>query len=209
MQSLPIIAWCLAHLNYGTIAALMAVESSFIPFPSEIVIPPAAYLAAAGGGMNVCLIVIFGTLGALIGATVNYLLALWLGRPIIYAFANSRIGHMCLIDQEKVQKAEDYFVDHGTLATLVGRLVPAVRQLISLPAGLARMNFARFIGLTAVGALVWNAILAAIGYALESIVPYDALEPTVEHYAVYLKLPMIALGCLAVAYLVWQGMRKR
>ena len=143
MQSIPFIAWCLSHLNYWVITLLMAIESSFIPFPSEIVVPPAAY-QAAHGDKNVFLVIFFATLGALIGAVINYAIAYYLGRPIIYKFANSRIGHMCLIDEHKVHVAEKYFDDHGAVGTIIGRLIPAVRQLISIPAGLARMQFSKF-----------------------------------------------------------------
>ena len=133
-------AFCLDNLNYTTVTTFMAIESSFIPFPSEAVVPPAAWKAAVTGEMNVFLVVLFATLGALLGALFNYFLALWLGRPIVYKFANSRFGHMCLIDEEKVKYAEEYFDKHGAISTIIGRLVPAVRQLISIPAGLARMG---------------------------------------------------------------------
>ena len=136
MQSIPFIAWCLEHLNYWTITLLMAIESSFIPFPSEVVVPPAAYKSAMDGSMSPLLIVLFATLGADIGALVNYVLARFLGRPVIYRLAETRFGHMCLLDSEKVRKAEEYFDRHGAMGTMVGRLVPAVRQLISIPAGL-------------------------------------------------------------------------
>ena len=97
------IQWCLAHLNYWTIMFLMAIESSFIPFPSEIIVPPAAWMAATGqNGLNVFLVILFATIGAGIGAAVNYILSLLLGRPIVYAFANSKLGHLCLINEEKV-----------------------------------------------------------------------------------------------------------
>ena len=135
MESVQFIQWCLEHLNYWTITLLMAIESSFIPFPSEVVVPPAAYRAASTGDLNIWLIIFFATLGACIGALVNYYLALWLGKPIVYKFANSRFGHMCLIDQEKVETAEKFFNKHGGTATLTGRLVPAVRQPVSIPAG--------------------------------------------------------------------------
>ncbi|MCD8265640.1 MAG: DedA family protein [Prevotellaceae bacterium] len=206
MQSLPFIAWCLGHLNYWVIVCLMAIESSFIPFPSEVVIPPAAYLAASHqGGLNVFLVVVFGTLGALLGAFVNYGLALWLGRPIVYSFAGSRLGRLCLLDKAKVETAERYFVRHGKLATLVGRLVPAVRQLISIPAGLARMSLGKFALYTAIGAGVWNTVLAAIGYWLAGVVPYDELDATVAHYELYVKLLMVLIGLAAVAYLIYKG----
>ena len=204
MESIPFIAWCLGHLNYWVITLLMAIESSFIPFPSEVVIPPAAYMAAATGEMSLWLIILCATLGALIGATVNYVLALYLGRPIIYRFANSKLGHLCLIDEEKVKLAEHCFDEHGAIGTIVGRLVPAVRQLISIPAGLARMRFGRFLLYTAIGAGAWNCILGAIGYALASVVPYEQLDETVAEYSVYLKVLMLLVGLAAVYYLYRQ-----
>ncbi len=209
MQSIPFIAWCLEHLNYWVITLLMAIESSFIPFPSEIVVPPAAYLAAQPDSeLNVFLVVFFATVGALIGALVNYWLALYLGRPIVYKFANSRFGHMCLIDQQKVEVAEAYFDRHGAIGTIVGRLVPAVRQLISIPAGLARMNMGKFILYTTLGAGAWNIILAAIGYYLASVVPYEQLDTTVAEYSGHLKIVMIIVGLAAVAYLIYKGWKK-
>ena len=209
MESIPFIAWCLEHLNYWVITLLMAIESSFIPFPSEVVVPPAAYLAAHGdNGLNVFLVVVCATVGALIGALINYTLALYLGRPIVYRFANSRLGHICLIDQEKVEMAEQYFDRHGAIGTFVGRLVPAVRQLISIPAGLARMGLGRFLLYTTMGAGLWNSILAAIGYYLASVVPYDELDQKVAEYAVYLKIAMLLLGVAVVVYLVYKGVKK-
>jgi len=204
VESIPFIAWCLGHLNYWVITLLMAIESSFIPFPSEVVIPPAAYMAAATGEMNLWLIILCATIGALIGAIVNYVLALYLGRPLIYRFANSKLGHLCLIDEEKVKLAEHYFDEHGAIGTIVGRLVPAVRQLISIPAGLARMRFDRFLLYTAIGAGAWNCILGVIGYALASVVPYEQLDETVAEYSVYLKALMLFVGLAAVYYLYRQ-----
>ncbi len=207
MQSLPFIAWCLEHLNYWVITLLMAIESSFIPFPSEVVVPPAAYLAASGNNLNVFIVVVCATVGAIVGALVNYFLALTLGRPIVYRFANSRLGHMCLIDEEKVRIAEEYFDRHGAIGTFVGRLVPAVRQLISIPAGLSRMSLGRFVFYTTLGAGLWNSILAAIGYYLASVVPYEELDSKVAEYAVYLKIAMLALGAFVVLYLIYKGMK--
>ena len=208
MQSIPFIAWCLEHLNYWVITLLMAIESSFIPFPSEVVVPPAAYLAASNGNLNVVLVVVCATIGALIGALINYVLALYLGRPLVYKFANSRVGHMCLIDEEKVRMAEEYFDRHGAIGTFVGRLVPAVRQLISIPAGLARMGLGRFVFYTSLGAGLWNSILAAIGYYLASVVPYEQLDSVVEHYAVYLKITMLVLGAAVLVCLIYKGTKK-
>lgn len=205
MQSIPFIAWCLEHLNYWVITLLMAIESSFIPFPSEVVVPPAAYMAAENGEQNVVIIVLCATLGAAIGALINYYLAYYLGRPIVYKFANSRFGHMCLIDEGKVQRAEAYFDEHGAVSTFIGRLVPAVRQLISIPAGLARMRLSRFLLYTTLGAGVWNSILAAIGYYLQSVVPYDQLDAKVAAYSTELKYAMIGVGLALVAYLFYKA----
>ena len=208
MESLGFIQWCLDNLNYWTITLLMAIESSFIPFPSEVVVPPAAYKAAASGELNVWLVIFFATLGALIGAFINYYLAVWLGRPIVYKFANSRIGHMCLLDEQKVVKAEEFFVRYGVAATLVGRLVPAVRQLISIPAGLSRMNVAKFALFTAIGAGLWNGVLAALGYFLEAVVPEEQLIATVTKYSHEIGYGIMTVVALALAYLIYKGVKK-
>ena len=168
-----IITWYSAHMNYASITALMAVESSFIPFPSEVVIPPAAFVAGqpesvlcATGNyfVDVLIIVFFGTLGAMIGAIINYGLSVWLGRIMIYKFADSKVGHLCLLSSEKIQKAEEYFREKGNVSTFIGRFIPGIRQLISIPAGLSRMHFGSFLWWTFLGAFIWNCILAAIGY---------------------------------------------
>lgn len=208
MESLGFIQWCLDNLNYWTITLLMAIESSFIPFPSEVVVPPAAYKAAASGELNVWLVVFFATLGAVIGAFINYFLAVWLGRPIVYKFANSRIGHMCLLDEQKVIKAEEFFVRYGVAATLVGRLVPAVRQLISIPAGLSRMNIAKFALFTAIGAGLWNGVLAALGYFLEAVVPEEQLIATVTKYSHEIGYGIMAVVALALAFIIYKGVKK-
>ena len=152
--------------------------------------------------------VLSATLGALIGATINYFLALWIGRPLVYKFANSRIGHICLIDEAKVLKAEKYFDDHGAVSTFLGRLVPAVRQLISIPAGLARMNFGTFVLFTTLGAGIWNCVLAFLGYWLSTFVPQDELMNQIEHYNQYLTWAGYALGILIIAFLAYQGLKK-
>lgn len=207
MQDLPFIVDLLQQLsNPWVIILLMAIESSFIPFPSEIVVPPAAWMAAKEGVPGVALIVLYATIGACIGACINYFLSLWLGRPIVYKFANSRFGHMCLINEQKVQKAEAYFVEHGALGTLVGRLVPVVRQLISIPAGLARMDIRKFLLFTTIGACIWNTILCAIGYSLQGIVKDEQeLAEQITAYGTELKWAMIGLGVLVVGYLIYKG----
>lgn len=157
--------WYENNMNYYSITALMTVESSFIPFPSEVVIPPAAYIASKPDShLNIFLVILFGTIGALIGAYINYGLAIWLGRPILYKFADSKLGHLCLLSSEKIIKAETYFNEHGKSSTFIGRLVPGIRQLISIPAGLAKMNFLSFTLYTFLGAVIWNSLLALLGY---------------------------------------------
>lgn len=204
-------AFCLDNLNYTTVTTFMAIESSFIPFPSEAVVPPAAWKAAVTGEMNVFLVVLFATLGALIGALFNYFLALWLGRPIVYKFANSRFGHMCLIDEEKVKYAEEYFDKHGAISTIVGRLVPAVRQLISIPAGLARMGLGRFLLYTTLGAGSWNIILAILGYYMSKIPGMDseaAVMAAVKEHSTVIGYAFIALAAFIICFLIYKGKKK-
>lgn len=195
----------LGNLNYGTIFVLMLLESTVIPVPSELVVAPAAY-HAAGGNLNVLLVVLFATLGADVGASINYFVALYVGRPVIYRFANSRWGKMCLLNQEKVEKSERYFDSHGVVATLTGRLIPGIRHLISLPAGLARMNYWKFLLYTTIGAGVWHSILAAMGWYLHAVVPEDQLEATIERYNHYIVLGIVAIVVVAI---VWVVIRKR
>ena len=203
------ITWCIEHLNYWTITFLMALESTVIPIPSELVVPPAAYRAAADGSdLNIILVVLCATLGANIGALINYTAARYLGRPIIYAFANSTFGHMCLLNEAKVQKTEQYFNDHGAAGTLIGRLVPGIRHLISIPAGLAKMRLSHFILYTTIGAGLWNIILAAIGYSLQSVVPEDQLMDKVNEYSHELGIAMVILFLGLIAFLVYKGMKK-
>ena len=187
----------------------MTLESTIFPIPSELVVPPAAYRAATDGSdLNVILVIICATIGANIGAMINYVAARYLGRPIIYAFANSTVGHMFLLNEEKIKKTEQYFNNHGAVGTLIGRLVPGIRHLISIPAGLARMQLSRFILYTSLGAGVWNIILAAIGYGLQSAVPEDELMEKVNEYSHELGIAMIALFLGLIAYLVYKGVKK-
>ncbi|MCQ2074308.1 MAG: DedA family protein [Bacteroidaceae bacterium] len=206
METIGILQWCLDHLNYWTITVLMTVESSAIPFPSEIVVPPAAYHAAATGEMNLLLIILSATVGAMLGATINYFLALWLGRPLIYKFADSRMGHLLMIDGSKVLKAESYFNEHGAVSTLVGRLIPVIRQLISIPAGLAKMNFVKFVIYTALGAGIWNIVLSLLGYYMERIVPEDQLIDTVTEYSHEIGYGIFAV---VVAVLLFIFLKKK
>jgi membrane protein DedA with SNARE-associated domain len=201
--------WFVENANYLFVFIFMTIESSFIPFPSEVVVPPAAYLACTGTDMNFGLVIVFATMGALTGAFINYYLALWIGRPIVYRFANSRIGHACLIDQAKVEKAEAYFEKKGAISTFVGRLIPAVRQLISIPAGLARMNIGVFALFTTLGAGIWNIVLAGLGYWLSLHVSREELFDAIEKYNSYLTYAGYAIGVFCVAYILWNAFKTK
>lgn len=202
----------LGNLNYGTILFLMLLESTVIPVPSELVVSPAAY-HAAGGHLNVLLVILFATIGADLGATINYVAGYYLGRPIIYKFANSKWGKMCLLNQEKVEKSEKYFNDHGMAATITGRLIPGIRHLISIPAGLAKMTYWKFLLYTTIGAGVWNCILAALGWYLHSVVPEDQLEAKLEEYGDYIKWGILAIVLLVIVFFVvrhfWKGKKVK
>ena len=189
----------LGNLNYGTIFFLMLLESTVIPVPSEFVVSPAAYHAASGN-LNIVLVILFATIGADCGATINYLAGYYLGRPIIYKFANSRWGRACLLNQEKVEKSEKYFYDHGIFATLTGRLIPGIRHLISIPAGLAKMKFWQFLLYTTLGAGLWNCILAALGWYLHAIVPEQQLTAKIMEYSDYIKVFIMALVGITLLY---------
>ena len=191
----------LGNLNYGTILFLMLLESTVVPVPSEFVVTPAAY-HAAGGNLDVFLVILFATIGADLGASINYVVAYYVGRPVIYRFANSKWGKMCLLNQEKVEKSEKYFDDHGVAATLTGRFVPVIRHLISIPAGLARMNYGKFLLFTTIGAGGWHSVLAALGWYLHAIVPEDQLNDKISEYAEYIKIIILALVVLAILYFV-------
>ena len=191
--------WYMANLNYFTVALLMAIESTFLPLPSEVVMPFAAYKAGQGD-LNVFLVIISGTAGALSGSLINYTLAYYLGRPIVYRFAGSRLGRLFLLSVEKVEHAENYFIRNGKSSTFIGRLVPGVRHLISIPAGLARMNLRDFSMYTFMGAGIWNIILAVIGYYLYEI--REQIFPYIGHI-------LLVLGAGFVIYLVIKERRNR
>jgi membrane protein DedA with SNARE-associated domain len=199
-------------MNYASITALMAVESSFIPFPSEVVIPPAAFVAGQPESVlcttgnypvDVLIIVLFGTLGAMIGAIINYGLSVWLGRLIIYKFADSRLGHMCLLSSEKLQRAEEYFREKGNVSTFIGRFIPGIRQLISIPAGLARMNFGAFLWWTFLGAFIWNCILALVGYIAAGQMDL------IKEYSHELSVAILILFGVVIAYYTVRWLIRR
>ena len=189
----------LEHLTYPIIWFLMLLESTVIPVPSELVVAPAAY-HAAGGNMNIVLVIIAATIGADCGATINYLAGYYLGRPIIYRFANSKWGKLCLLNQEKVEHSEKYFNDHGMAATISGRLIPGVRHLISIPAGLAKMNYWKFLLYTTIGAGTWNIILAAMGWYLHSFVPEEQLAAKISEYSGLITFTIVAIIAVIALY---------
>jgi membrane protein DedA with SNARE-associated domain len=198
----------LGNLNYGTVFFLMLLESTVIPVPSELVVSPAAYHAAAGG-MNIFLVILFSTLGADCGATINYIAGYYLGRPIIYRFANSKLGHLCMLNQAKVEKSEKFFYDHGMAATITGRLIPGIRHLISIPAGLSKMTYWKFLLYTTIGAGAWNCILAALGWYLHSIVPEEQLADKIMEYGEYIKVTIMLIVAVAFVYYLAKYFIKR
>ena len=196
--------WYSNNLNYGTVTLLMTVESSFIPFPSEVVVPPAAYKALQpNSGLNIVLVVLFATLGAVLGALINFYLAKFLGRPIIYKFADSRLGQMCLLDSKKVDQAETFFRKHGAVSTFVGRFIPAIRQLISIPAGIAEMKLKTFVTFTALGALIWNIVLALLG------VFAHGQSDLIQKYNSELSMGVLGIVVLIVGYIIFRGIKHK
>ncbi len=198
----------LDNLSYPVIAFLMMLESTVVPVPSELVVAPAAY-HAAGGELNVPLIILASTIGADIGATINYVAARWLGRPVVYRFADSRIGHFCLLNKEKLAKAEGYFNRHGGTATVTGRLIVGIRHLISIPAGLAKMNYYKFLLYTTIGATAWHAILAVLGLALHAAVSEERLAETIERYGHIITLAIVAAVAVVVVLIVVRRISRR
>ena len=182
-------------LNYWTIFFGMYIEGTVIPFPSELIVSPAAYL-------NIVWVIIIATLGAVTGSATNYVAAYYLGRPIIYRFANSKFGHLCLLNEEKVNTAEKYFYDHGVIATLTGRLIPGIRQIISIPAGLSKMKFWKFALYTTIGSGLWNCVLATLGWYLHSVVPESQLNAKIEEYNDYIKYAILGIVALVVIFFV-------
>ena len=205
---MSIISTLLSNLNYGTIFFLMLLESTVIPVPSELVVAPAAYHSAAGN-LDIWLVILFSTLGADAGASINYLAGWLLGRPVIWRFADSKLGKLCMLSHEKIEKSEAYFNNHGMVATITGRLIPGIRHLISIPAGLAKMHYWKFMLYTTIGAGAWNCILATMGWYLHTIVPEDQLHDKILEYGEYIKLVIVALVVIAIAYFTIKWFLKR
>jgi len=197
-------SWYKDNTNYYSITVLMTCESSILPVPSEMVIPPAVYVALdPNSGLNIFLIILFGTIGALIGASFNYIMSKWLGRLVIYKFADSKIGRSFLLSSEKIQKAENYFNDHGKTSTFVGRFIPVIRHLISIPAGLAKMNYLSFLLYTALGAGLWNCVLALLGYLAHG------QQDMINKYSHELSYVFIVIGLVLAGWLIIKTIRKK
>jgi membrane protein DedA with SNARE-associated domain len=193
-------------LGYPGLVALMAMESSVIPLPSELVMPPAGYLAAKGL-MDPYLAVLAGAVGSIIGALANYAMAVWVGEPFL-----RRFGRFILISNASLDRAEAFFRQHGEISTFLGRLVPVVRHLISIPAGLSRMRLGRFALFTGLGAGIWCGVLTYIGWligqhsaALDAGVQ-AAFQAQAHDWLLFRVLPAALL--VLVAYLVWHRRRK-
>ena len=185
-------------LGYPGIVGLMALESSFFPFPSEIVVPPGGANAKAGD-MSLLLVIAAGIAGSLIGALFNYWLAVKLGRPFFL-----KHGKYVFLPEKKYRKVEEFFRRHGEIGTFVGRLVPGVRQYISVPAGLARMPVWRFVLFTALGSGIWVVVLALIGYYVGTDLK---LVTEQTHRILLFMLPALAL--LVIGYVIWYRRRRR
>ena len=196
--------WYKDNTNYFSITALMACESSILPVPSEIVIPPAVYVAMEPDStLSIFWIIIFGTIGALIGASFNYIMSMWLGRFVVYKFADSKVGKLFMLSSEKIQKAEAYFNDHGKTSTFVGRFIPVIRHLISIPAGLAKMNYLNFILFTALGAGLWNCALALLGYLAHG------QQDLLNKYSHELSYVFVGIGAILLGWLILKSVRKK
>jgi len=196
--------WYKENTNYFSITALMACESSILPVPSEMVIPPAVFVALEPEShLNIFLIILFGTIGALIGASFNYMMSMWLGRFVVYKFADSKLGKLFLLSSEKIQKSEKFFNEHGKTSTFVGRFIPVIRHLISIPAGLAKMNYLSFILYTALGAGLWNCCLALLGYVAHG------QQDLINRYSHELSYVFFVVGAILVIWLVVKSVRKK
>lgn len=197
-----LIDWYLSNMNYLTVMILMAIESTFIPLPSELVLPPAAWLASQGE-MNLFLIILFASVGCVLGALVNYTLSFYLGRVIIYSLADSKYARFFFINRDKLQKAEDYFIKNGNSSTFIGRLIPGIRHLISIPAGLAKMDLKKFVFYTFIGSALWNTILSLLGYY------FGKNQEVLMTYFHELKWFALGLGVLFVIYLIVRRKAKK
>lgn len=208
-----IIDWYLSNMNYLTIIILMAIESTFVPLPSELVIPPAAWLAVQQGHMNIFLIIPLSAVGCTLGALINYTLSIYLGRKIIYSLVETKVAKIFFINRAKLEHAEEYFRENGNSSTFIGRLVPGIRHLISIPAGLAKMDLKKFILFTFIGSALWNTVLAMLGLFIARLFPeiksVDELPQIIERYNHEISYVALAIGLIFVLYLVFKARKKK
>jgi len=194
-----LIQWLLSTIGamgYPGILLLMAMESSVFPVPSELVMPPAGYLAYQGK-MNMALVILCGTVGSLIGAYANYFVSHYLGRPLILKY-----GKYVLIPPDKFIRVEHFFLKHGEISTFIGRLLPVIRHLISIPAGVAGMNHFKFTLYTLLGAGIWCTILTLIGYAI------GENQQLIMQYSHKALLWVVLFSAALVSIYIWV-LRKR
>ncbi len=193
-------------IGYPGIIVLMAVESSIIPLPSELVMPPAGYLAAKGE-MSLPLVIVCGVFGSVLGALANYGVAAWLGRAFVH-----RMGRYVLVSERSLERSERFFAAHGEISTFVARMLPVIRHLISLPAGLARMRLPRFVSFTALGSGIWCTVLTLIGWTIgrKEDVLMGALNVEVRREAEHAMTIIVpTLVVLTIAYVVWSRRRRK
>ena len=193
-------------IGYPGIVALMAIESSIVPLPSELVMPPAGYLAAKGE-LSLPLVIACGVLGSVLGALANYGLAAWLGRAFIH-----RLGRYVLVSEKSLERSERFFGAHGEISTFIARMLPVIRHLISLPAGLARMPIPRFMSFTALGAGIWCTVLTVIGWTIgkKENVLLGTLNAQVRREAGQATTIIIpVLAAIAVMYVIWTRRRRQ
>lgn len=200
-----LIDWYTNSLSYWVLTLLMILENSIVPLPAELIVAPAAYNAATGR-LSFPIIILCTTFGSIVGAIINYYLSLFLGRELIYRFVDSRWGKILMLDTEKLKQAEHFFLKRGKTATFIGRLIPVGRQLVSIPAGLARMPILTFILYTAIGSAIWNTLLASIGYFLAAIIPPEQLGATVNKYSIEISIIFVAI---CVVYYIAKKFIKR
>lgn len=200
--------WCLEHLNYWVVFVLMVLENSVVPLPSELIVTPAAY-KAANGEMSILLVIFITTLGSTIGAVINYYIALAVGRPLVYRFANSRLGHLLFINRQKIEYVEALFLKHGKISIFFGRLLPAGRQFISIPAGLTRMKLSSFILYTFLGSAIWNSILVLLGYYLAQVLPEEKVIGELQRHSMEFSLAFIGLIGFIIGFYYLRNKAKK
>lgn len=201
------IEWGLSHLNYWVLTLLMILENSVVPLPAELIVTPAAY-KAANGEMNLYMVMFCTTFGSVVGALINYYIAKTVGRLVVYKFADSRLGHLCALDKEKMEYVEKLFLKHGKLSTFFGRLLPAGRQFISIPAGLAQMKLSSFVLYTTLGSAIWNGVLVVAGYVLAEVYPEKQLIIVLKQYSFEVSLFFVGIIVVFVVMkMIWKRIK--